>query len=135
MPGERIERLFFPYLARGMSLSMPPRSMTGESQGPLWREALNVRTHDGMIRRRAIVLNRLSYPTIDLNTENDVANSKYGNHQTPMVVKSYQEGEFALVVTNREIHWYNDALGDWVNLTPIFTQDTTAGWFSPDRRC
>jgi hypothetical protein len=85
----------------------------------------NVRFHDGEIKRSSLVVQGIStVPTISLNTENDVGNSKYGNGQTPMVIRTFQSGEYLLVVTNREIHWWNNSLAAWVNLTPLYNTGT-----------
>lgn len=130
MPGEQLERDWYPYLARGFSSAAPSRSMGKSEAGPFWRDVCNIRVQDGAIRSAPTFDADIAGPTPPFNTGGywtDGAtefNRQYGNAQRPLVIKRYHHGRFLLLVTHREIHWWSDTggAGTWTNMTPIYDE-------------
>ena len=125
--GDTLERILLPNLARGMSENLPPTRKSSNDQGPLWRLLKNLRPHDGELFREA-ALDSVTSPLGDEITGNTppagALDSTANNIQTPMIIKTYLEGEYILVVTTQQIWWFIASSGTWVSLNPEYDEDS-----------
>ena len=130
--GETLERIFVDNLARGMSEQIPPTAMAKDAQGPLWRLLKNLRPHDGELFREAAmdsIRTKLGDSLVGHTPPTGALDSTDNNVQSPMIVKTYLEGEYILVVTTQQIWWYIASTDNWVSLNPEYdesSEDTAA---------
>jgi hypothetical protein len=127
MAGENLERIMIDNLARGMSENLPPTRMSANTQGPLWRLLKNIRPHDGELFREAAldsVTTPLGSSIVGNTPPAGALDSTDNNIQTPMIIKTYLEGEYILCVTTQQIWWYIAASDAWVSLNPEYDEDS-----------
>lgn len=120
-----IERLDFPFLARGAYGLAPPGSLQAAGDGPLWRYLHNLRPVDGELRRREAVIASEDSSALHsppwLDDEDQyvklIVELAPGSQQLSTARRH-------LVVTSREMFIKNAST--WYNVTPVYEVGTVS---------
>lgn len=132
----------FPDLTRPYSGIAPPRSLSPQNGGPIWRSTMNMIPRDGLMRRRPGVASFAPggpTPALTAGTNQElpvfvynytspldllIAGGSLGSGGCPFTTFT-QPTAFTIMVTNRQAYIYSQAGGaSWKNVTPKYTTGT-----------
>jgi hypothetical protein len=134
--------LDYPNLTLPWSQVAPPRSLSPQTGGPIWRNSLNMLPRDGLMRRRpgvAAFAPGGPFPGLTAGVQNELPVFVYnyvspldqvtaGGSVGPCAFTSFsQPTALTVMVTNRQAWIYNQGGGgSWKNVTPTYTVGTVA---------